>query len=147
MAEWASKPARGKSKGMSVDTMARAANEMNRMVAEQDWSGAQGKHFVALYAFLHLRVYGVESADLGSSERVYASGAATRMLEREFGGDGAQMAEFMRWCWQREKKTEAWRRANHRSGRRVSWRLQFGGVLLTDWRVEVARTKGKQPPR
>jgi hypothetical protein len=141
MAEWAATAPRSRGRGMSSESMARASREMSRMVASGDWTGAVGKHFVALLAFLHLRIYGIECADLGPTERMHASGAATRMLEREFGGDANAMAEFVRWCWQREQRTEKWRRENRRSGRRLSWRLQFGGQLLTDFRIDRARTR------
>lgn len=104
-----------------------------------DWANATPRDFVVLYAILHERVYGVAASELTPAERLHAAGAAARMLAREFAGDPNEMAEFMRWAWQREAVREKWRRDNNRDGGRIGWRLMFNGSLLTDWRLERTR--------
>jgi hypothetical protein len=141
LAAWAHKPARStRSKTISDSAFEKATREMHRMAQSTDWSEATARHMVALYAWLHEKVYGVAPGELTSRERLYAAGAAARMLEKEFDGDPGAMATFVVWTWKREKKTEEWRRANGRTeGRRIGWRLQFNNSLLTDFRIEVKR--------
>lgn len=117
----------------------RLRNEAVACMKSGAWAEAGPRTMVALFAVLHERVYGVACADLTSSTRLVASFAAARMLEREFAGDAQAMAMFLRWTWMREKEREAWRRANNRDGGAISWRLQFNGRLLTDYRLALAR--------
>lgn len=109
-----------------------------------EWGDACSRTMVALFAILHERVYGVACADLSPSTRLVASFSAGRMLDREFSGDVAAMAMFLRWTWMREKEREVWRRSNGREGGTVSWRLQFNGRLLTDYRIALARQHATQ---
>jgi hypothetical protein len=105
-----------------------------------DWTGARPKHFVRLYGMLHRRVYGVEARELRNSLTMRAATRfATMQFQNEFNSDPVEMADFMRWCWERELGREEWRRRNGRSGGRIEWRLQFGPSLVTDWRIDVAR--------
>lgn len=125
----------------SKSGVSRIREEMREMNKAGDWERASGGHFVALYEALHLTVYGVEASELGAvKEWQQASAAAGRMLAAQFGDDPVRMLAFVRWTWKREQKTEAWRRENGRSGRRVGWRLQFGNSLVTDYRLDEART-------
>ena len=141
LADWAKKPPKKKGPGsLSTDAMARAASEVDAMIAGGDWSAATGRHFVALYGFLHARIYGVEPTMTGR-ERMLAAAAAARMLAGEFGSDGDAMADFVRWTWRREAGRERWRRENQRSGGHVGWRLQFAGAIVTEYRLDLARTR------
>lgn len=108
-----------------------------------NWDAAIGREFVALFSILHTHVYKVEPADLIAASRYQASGAASQMLKRTFDFDGWEMADFIRWTWMREAGREKWRLSNNVSGGRVSWRLQFSGALLTDWRIESMRRHTK----
>jgi hypothetical protein len=115
------------------------ANVMGEAAAHArtgNWDGAQPRHFVALYDYLHSKVYGVACAELTPNVRFLVSKKAEGMLAREFGGDCAAMAEFLRWTWQRED----WRERNLPVGRgRIGPWLQFNGAVLTDWRLDGAR--------
>lgn len=122
---------------------ARCMREVDEMMNSGDWSDASPAVFVALYALLHERVYDVEPAELTPKERLHAAGAAARLLLHTFGGDKSKLAEFMRWTWMREAKTEKWRRDNIQPGRRIGWRLQFGQALVTDWRLDSSRRHSK----
>lgn len=116
-----------------------AKKEAWRRMQSANWEGAQPRVFAALYALLHERVYSVAPSELTPQIRAYATGAAKRMLAREFDDKPEEMAVFMRWAWMREQKREAWRRENNRDGGRISWTLQFNGSLITDWRLEQSR--------
>jgi hypothetical protein len=134
------KKAKGKGvKGISDERFIALLDEVKSMLAGGTFATATGPHFVALYADLHFRVYGVEAVDLGPKERVYASKLAGDLLEKDFRGSRDDMARFVSWTWTREKSREQWRRDHARSGGRVSWRFQFGRELLTDFRIADAR--------
>ena len=115
------------------------------MMASADWAGALPRHFVALWAQCHERVYRAsavgELAGLGWRAAVKASAT---MLRAEFDGDAQSMAGFVRWCWLREEGKERWcKEKGYERRARMTWRLQFGGAALADWRVDLAR-KGKR---
>lgn len=120
--------------------MRQAAADVERMVKENRWEAARPIHLVALYLRCHLQCYGVEAADCGPEERLQACGVAGKMLERDFVNDPPAMVDFMRWVWQRETGAEKWRRENHRSGRRVTWMLQFSQRLVVDYKLDWRRT-------
>jgi hypothetical protein len=113
--------------------------EARRAMQSGEWGEAGPRAMVALFVELHERVYGVPCSDLTPTARQLASFAASAMLRREFNGDALAMAMFIRWTWMREKERENWRRANGRDGGAISWRLQFNGRLLTDYRLAKAR--------
>lgn len=139
-AELVGAPSKKKSySGMSDRLLLKLLDEVNAMLREGKWSEATAKHFVALYADLHFRVYGIEPADLDPKQRLAAVSMASSMMQNEFGGSAIEMAEFVRWAWSREKERETWRRENGRQGSRLTWRFQFGRSLLTDYRLERAR--------
>jgi hypothetical protein len=121
----------------------KALAETRERMASGDWEGAAPRNLLALYALLHETVYGIAPGELTSATRLYAAGAAGRMLKADFDDDAGAMAEFMRWLWGRERKREAWRRENGRDGQRIGWRLQFNTQLVTDYRLALARTQGK----
>lgn len=135
-------PKKRKAAGVSDRKFVKDLDAVADFLERGTWEGAEGKHFVALYADLHFRVYGIAPADLGSKERTYAATQARRMIEKDFGGDLAEMARFVAWTWSREKGREQWRRENGReSASRIDWRLQFGPRLLVDFRLSEARRK------
>lgn len=139
----AKKPSKGRGgvRGISDEAFLAMLDEVNVMLKEGKWQEAEPKHFVALYADLHFRVYGVEACELGPKERVFAAKLAGDMLRDDFAGDRSEFAKFVSWAWTREKSREEWRRTNHKEGGRVSWRLQFSRSLLTDFRIDEARKK------
>lgn len=142
---WAApKAKKHRSVGIGDAAFLRVLDDLNSKLASGAVASLEPKHFVALYADLHFRVYGVEPIDLGSKERAFAAKLARDMLEKDFAGDAAKMAEFVSWAWSREKEREQWRRDNGRDGGRISWRFQFGRQLLADFKVRKVRADAKK---
>lgn len=130
---------KARSKTISDSAWRRIKQIVEKRLESGEWEQATGRDFAALYDVMHVLVYEVAPAELGPSERVHAATMAARMLDKQFAGNAVEMAEFFRWAWMREQEREKWRRANDRSGARIGVRLMFGGVILTDWRVERVR--------
>jgi hypothetical protein len=106
-----------------------------------------GGHFVAMYADLHEKVYGIAPVELDDGKVFHmAKQAADRLLEKHFGGDPGEMVTFVLWVWDREKGREDWRRGGIKSGGRIGWRLQFGGALVSDYRLDAVRRNGHARP-
>lgn len=135
-------PTRTRRKTLPPSKMRSAAHEVEEFVRANQWAAARPIHLVALYLRQHIECYGFEASDCGPEERLQACGVAGKMLDRDFGGDPVAMVDFMRWVWKRETGAEKWRRENHRSGRRISWNLQFSQKLLLDYKVDWRRTGG-----
>jgi hypothetical protein len=133
--------ARRSGSGIATDSMRRASDELDRMIANDDFAPCTAIHLVALYLKLHVKVYGIEAIDCGPSDRTAAAGRAAVMIRENFDGSGEAAVEFLRWTWTREKDRENFRRANRRSGNRITWRLQFSSSLLIDYRLDLARKK------
>jgi hypothetical protein len=127
------------SQGIANGTWERALADAAERLASGQWAGAKPATWVAAYALLHGKVYGVVPAELTPKPRMHAAGAAGRMLLREFDGDAAEMAEFVRWTWMRERAREAKRQGHGGCSYRLSWQLQFGGAVLTDYRLDQSR--------
>lgn len=144
LAEWAGTTKKKSGRGLSASKWSKALSEAATMMRTGNWESAEPVHFVAAYATLFEKVYGVECADLASAQtRLYACGFASRLLSTNFGDDVVEFVEFVRWTWSREKERDTWRRANGRSGGTVvGWRLQFGGAFVTEFRVDRARKRG-----
>lgn len=124
----------------------RAQEEIAAFRADPDrWASATPAHFVALYAWLHAEVYGAAPAELRSDAWWGAVSAATKMLREEFSGEPLRMLDFVRWTWRRERAREQRpTRDDGAEARRIGWRLQFFlRHLVTDYRVEIARTHRK----
>lgn len=143
----------------------RATKESETMRASNDWSRAEPRHLVAIYAFFHAEVYGVEPKELfvGPAWNA-ASSAAAKLLRDEFewrqdAGPGAGADEraaldaarseafaraiaFLAWVWTRERRFEAQRAKEGVEGRRIGWRLQFAmRNLLTDYQAAMNRER------
>lgn len=132
---------------ISDNVFAKVTTETLQMMrGEVEWSKAGPRHFAALYAILHERVYGVAALDLDSKHRAFVASQASRMLEREFEGDSSQLASFVWWVWRREAGREEWRRANGREGSRIGPHFMFSAKLLTDYRKHL-HDRAVQRPR
>lgn len=131
---------RAKSVGISDRVMERLAEEVSKMVLSGDWSTATPRHFVALYVWLHREVYGIDDAGLTLKVRVTAAILSAKMLRDFFAEDQGAMAAYLRWAWRREHSREKWRRENRRSGGVLTWYALFSGKLLTDYRLQLARS-------
>lgn len=113
-----------------------ATLEMHRFAELGDWTGAQGIHLAALYGWCHRQTYGVEDAEVVIGDLTPIAQAADRMV-KQLGGPN-EVVDYMRWCWNRERRAIEWRRQSGRESRRLGWRLLFGPCLLTDYRAAVA---------
>lgn len=130
---------KSRSKTISNSVFEKASREVDAMIRSGDWEKVTTRHLVALYDRMHFKCYGVEAVELGPSERYNAMMQAGGMVRREFGGSCEEAVEFMRWAWTREISREKWRRENGKDGGRIGIRLMFGGALLTDYKLHLAR--------
>ena len=145
----AGKAPKRKQFALSSSTISKASVEADAMATAGTWDGARGVHLVALYAWMHREVYGVEASELsptsgaGQKEWALAGVLAQRFCAQNFGGEMAECVEFMRWAWKREQFKERKRRNGEAraedQGFRMGWRLQFSARLATDYRVDRAR--------
>ena len=131
-------PRKPRAKTITPSKMSVAAREASAMMGTGDWSEAQGRHLVALFCLLHEKVYGVDSG-MTSAECFFASGMAKQLMDRDFGGDPGALVAFVKWTWEREVSREKWRRENQKDGGSIGYRLQFGGRLVTDYKLAMAR--------
>jgi hypothetical protein len=117
-----------------------AVGEASAMARSGDWTDAKAIHFLAVYIVFHERIYKVFPTDLTPEVRHRARFMVANFLEREFGGDTATFADYMRYSWQREAAIEETTRKEHRDRGRISWYTMFtNGYLLTNYRVHLAR--------
>lgn len=128
-----------KAKTIGDSAFMKTLEQVGEMLKTGKWAEATGRHFVALYADLYFRVYGLLPADLGPKERVFATKLANTMLERQFQGDREEMSKFMAWTWTEEKRREQWRRENNRDGGIIDWRYQFSAKIVQSYRMAQAR--------
>lgn len=113
-----------------------AVDDAKRRATSGDWEGAKGSTFIGLHALCHRMVYGI------IPEELYAEGVmraavrnAASALHQMFGDDGHEMADFVRWTWEREKRKSTWAQANGYDRNRLMWKWQFSRSLLTDYRI------------
>lgn len=121
--------------GSAERQLFRAREECEVLAKGGEWVGAAPRHFVALYADLHEKVYETRAAEVGrKKDFLGACSAAGRLLREEFGGENRAFADYMRWVWRRERERE--KRRTNGDGRRITWQLMFASrALLTDYRV------------
>lgn len=120
-----------------------ARERARAMVEANDWVAARAVDFVALFAAMHERVYGVTLV-ISSKDRFLAACMAAALQREQFDGDPTRLADFVWWTWRREREREAWRRENNRPTTPISWRLQFGLRLINDYRVAMARERSRK---
>lgn len=124
--------------------MEETLQEANRMMLAGEWGAAKPRHFVALWLMCHEMVYHVSAmGDLRGLGWKSAVKAAATMLRSEF-ADPDEMATYIRWTWVREERKEQWcKERGYDRHRRLTWREQFGGEAVADWRLELSR-KGQR---
>lgn len=128
-----------KKKGSELEA---AIHDAERRAASGEWEEATGRTFVGLYALCHRIVYGVVPDDIAEKATLaLAAKMANTCLHSHFQDDRSAFVEFIKWTWDREKERESWRVRNGRKGSRIGVRLQFSGSLITDHRVDLARSK------
>lgn len=136
----ARRKSKGKSRTIAASVFDHARHEVQTMMDSGDWDKCGARHLVALYDLMHLKCYGVEALELGATERYNAAMMAAALVKRAFNGDYVEAAEYMNWAWTREIETEKWRRENKKMNvRRIGTRLMFGGALVSDYRLSLAR--------
>lgn len=109
-------------------------------------SKMKASEFVALYAWLHAQVYNVDpSNELEGKSGLGARAAAKFVLKTEFADNVDDMVMFLRWTWWREREREEWRKVNNRHGGRITWRYQFSGGLVNEYRLMRRREINKMP--
>lgn len=135
--------------GPKASTILDQIDKVQEIAANPErWSEMTPAMFVALYAWLHSEVYGVDpSAELAGKTGLAARGAAKRMVDEMFDGDRVAAVDFVRWSWRREKGREQWRRDNGQAGSRMGWRWQFGPALVNDYRVHLRRQRAEGAAR
>lgn len=122
-------------KGIAKAAMKKAAEHVQQRMLHNFWSDTPPAEFVALYAQMHNRVYGVYPLELDSINCGLAAKAARKMLVDDFDNDPFAMVQFIMWTWAREDQREKQRRTRGEdSNFRIGWRLAFGASFLTDWR-------------
>jgi hypothetical protein len=114
--------------------------EVDAFAANGEWQYARPEHFVEFHERLFEQVYGVESPMTVKDRRV-ARILVSRLLRDSFAGDAEAFSRFLRWTWVKERETEAWRRANRRDGRVLTWSRAFSREKLTEFRVAQARRR------
>lgn len=122
-----------------LDPIDVALADAKRRAASGDWDAASGATFVGLYALCHSMVYGVTPDELRNTVTMRAAArAAKNLLHSTFVDDGEQMAQFVRWCWEREKRKHEWARSRGVERLRLGVKFQFSPAMVTDYRVECA---------
>lgn len=125
--------------GITDSKMQKFIDAAREFARSGDWSNAEGKHFVALYEWMHQEVYGIDSCTT-PMDRLGAVSAANAMLRNKFDGKPSDMAAYMRWLWARERGREKWRREEKRDGGRLTWRALFVTTYIYgDYRVATIR--------
>lgn len=109
-----------------------------------DWSAADARTLLGLYAFCHASVYKIAPVELENiAEFRIASRVALQLLHSHFDDDASACAIFIRWSWKREKERAAWAAKNNKDRNRMGWRFQFSAKLVTDYLVARAAHVGK----
>lgn len=100
-----------------------------------EWADAKPRVFVGLYIMCHELIYGIRPDELKpDGEMRKVSRLAQRCLKNNFDGNGDDMASFVKWTWERQKKKEAWAMSQGRNLNRLSVWIQFSAGLVTDYR-------------
>lgn len=136
-------PRQGKAPKISPARIAKFLADVGEFMAEGDWSTASEGHYVALYVVLHHKVYGLKPAELDDGAQYFQAMRAAKAFYASTSLAPDDMVDFLRWTWAREEGRERWRRDNAKDGQRVGWRLQFGGAMLSDYRVDKLRRNGR----
>ena len=122
-----------------------------RMISAE-WERVTPAEWVALYARLHVAVYGMECLELQDSKtRATAAQMAKKLrsLQQQHMTwtfpDDVAFAEYIHWAWRREKEREGWRRENNGGrGGKLHWRNLFGLLVLGEYQLEQKRKAGRK---
>lgn len=113
-----------------------AIDDARRRAASGEWAGSKGATLVGLYAMCHCMVYGVIPSELSEVPTFRAaSRMAAKAMHELFGDDPAEVAAFIRWAWQVEKRKNTWAQSKAIDRKRMGWRAQFCRSMETDYRI------------
>lgn len=111
---------------------------MNEVGGVEAWANATPLQLLAILEDAHLDVYGVAISSTGGDRRK-ASGALAGYMKRA-SLDARTVYQLLLWAWDREKKTEEWRRANNsESTYRLTWEKIVSGRPYNDYQVALSR--------
>lgn len=117
-------------------------DDARRRAESGDWEEARGSSLVGLYALCHEMIYGVVPEELFAiAEYRTAAKVAARMMHENFNDDPSEVAAFIRWSWEREKRKNNWAQAKGFDRKRLGVRWQFSLGLLTDYRIARSQKK------
>lgn len=120
-----------------------ALDEAARRAASGEWAGAKGSTLVGLYAMCHRMVYGIVPSELSEQATFHAaSKMAAKAMHDLFGDDPAEVAAFVKWAWQVEKRKNEWAQSKSVDRKHLGWRAQFCRSLETDYRI--AQKQGRR---
>jgi hypothetical protein len=140
----AQRKAREKAKGDASALLGKALRDAQQLLLAMkqkgvtvDYTAVGPSAVIGFFCMTHSLVYGVEPAELRDRNNYMgAISGIRRLLQQEFNGDIAQVFEFVRWTWQREKRQFQTRQGDFR----VGWRYQFcSKALLTDYRIAFVK--------
>lgn len=120
-------------------------DDASRRARSGEWAGARGKTFVGLYAMCHRLIYGVIPSEVQDKAGfAAASKHAARALHELFKDDPSEMAAFIRWAWEVEKRKHTWAQSKAIDRKRLGWRAQFSRSLETDYRIAQKQKQGRR---
>lgn len=124
-----------------IELQKQAATDRER---EACWDGVTAGQLIALYWVCHVKLYGVEPAELSDATTwSNAMKCAGNLVKLQFEGDVQRAVHYMRWLWTREREREEWRRSNRVEGKRLTWQACFVYKNnITDWRAAKVRRLG-----
>jgi hypothetical protein len=113
-----------------------AIDDARRRAASGEWAGAKGAVLVGLYAMCHRMVYGIIPSELFEVPTFRAAAKmAAKAMHELFGDDPAEVAAFVKWSWQVEKRKNEWAQTKSVDRKHLGWRAQFCRSLETDYRI------------
>lgn len=113
-----------------------AMDEARRRATSGEWDRSKGATFVGLYALCHQMVYGVVPGELQEPAAFRAAAKhAARAMHELFDDDPAEVAAFVRWTWEAEKRKNAWAQQKAFDRKRLGWKAQFSRAVQTDYQI------------
>jgi hypothetical protein len=131
---------RPRAKTIAASSFRKTLEETREMITSGDWAGFSARHVLALYDLMHEKCYGVAPI-MTSKERHTAVLAGGGFVKRIFDGSFEDAVEYFRWIWDREIGREAWRKAEQKETRPMSFYWSISTRLVNDYRVAMANRR------
>lgn len=119
-----------------------AIDEANRRAMSGEWAGSKGRTFVGLYALCHRMIYGVVPEEL--TDRLMfntVAKMAAKVMHECFDDDPNELAAFVRWSWEVEKRKNSWAQSKAIDRRRLGPKVQFSRGVVTDYRIYLKQQR------